>query len=97
MGDLLIPAVIVGGLIVGGLIVCYRRNWVYNTIMTKDVDFHYVACSTYPDYIEVWYNGHRIYIYKWIDGEDAFPGSKVGKIHAKYQAKEHKEIESLIS
>ena len=73
------------------------KIWVIRTILEKDVSFHYVANSSLPDVIQVWYKSHHIYSYTWINGEQAFPGSRLGRIHARYRAKERKEISDLIS
>lgn len=52
------------------------------------VEFNYIPGATRPDVVEVWADGELLMSYFWIDGQDAFPGSPLGRIHAMYQARE---------
>lgn len=51
------------------------------------IEFHYISRSTLPDIVQVWLNGKHIYQYDWISGVEAYPLSKLGKLHDEYNSR----------
>ena len=51
----------------------------------EELEFNFIAGIIVPDVIEVWHNGERLKVYYWIEGEDAFYASELGKLHAVFK------------
>ena len=47
--------------------------------------FHYQAKAIYPDSIEVWRENKMLLRYDWINGEDAYPSSRLGRLHTLFK------------
>lgn len=53
----------------------------------EELTFHYVSQAVHPDYIQVWQGKRYLTTYLWVDGENAYPESELGKLHAIYESK----------
>ena len=56
---------------------------------TELIKFHYTSGSTTLDVIRVYVNDKMVYAYYWVCGEEAYPNSKLGKLHAIFKGKRY--------
>lgn len=59
------------------------EDWIDVALKNRDrLDFNYISAVSHSDRVEVWLDGRHLGTYIWLDGEDAYKSSDLGRLHA---------------